>query len=64
MQKLSNIFGSYLPEDNDKDTIVAIPFPAGEKAINSLCQVSKLHQVGQLLPLEGHQGCTTNQNKQ
>ena len=26
VQKLSNIFGSYLPEDDDKDAIMSIPF--------------------------------------
>jgi len=32
--KISNIFGSYSLEDNNKDTIVAIPFPTNGKAIN------------------------------
>ena len=34
VQKLSNISSSYLPEDNDKDTIVLIPFPVEKKAVN------------------------------
>ena len=34
VQKLSNIFGSYTPEDNDEDAIVAISFPNEGKAVN------------------------------
>jgi len=34
VQKLSNIFGSYSPEDNDKNAIIFIPFPHNRKAIN------------------------------
>ena len=34
VQKLSNIFGSYSPEDNDEDTIVSIPFPSDGKAVD------------------------------
>ena len=33
VQKLSNIFGSYSPEDDDEDAIVAIPFPSDGKAV-------------------------------
>ena len=34
VQKLSNIFRSYSSKDNDKNTIVAIPFPNDSKAID------------------------------
>jgi len=34
VQKLSNLFGSYSPEDDDEDAIVAIPFPNDGKAVN------------------------------
>ena len=34
VQKLSNLFGSYSPEDDDKDAIVAISFPNNGKAVN------------------------------
>jgi len=34
MQKLSNIFSSYSPENNNEDTIIAISFPNNSKAIN------------------------------
>jgi len=34
VQKLSNIFGFYLPKDDDDDVIVAIPFPNDGKAID------------------------------
>jgi len=34
MQKLSNIFGLYSPEDNDKDAIIAIYFPNDGKTID------------------------------
>jgi len=33
IQKLSNIFGSYLPKDDDEDAIVSIPFSPDGKAI-------------------------------
>jgi len=33
VQKLSNIFGLYSPEDENKDAIVAIPFSNDEKAV-------------------------------
>jgi len=32
VQRLSNIFGSYSPEDDDEDAIVSIPFPHDRKA--------------------------------
>jgi len=32
VQRLSNIFRSYSPEDNDKDAIIAIPFPYDRRA--------------------------------
>ena len=41
VQKLSNIFGLYSPEDNDKDTIMAIPFPNDSKAVNYFIHFSK-----------------------
>jgi len=41
VQKLSNLFGSYLPEDDNKDAIVAIPFPNDGKAINYFIQFAK-----------------------
>jgi len=34
VQKLSNLFGSYSPEDNDEDAIATIPFHNDGKAIN------------------------------
>ena len=34
VQKLSNIFGSYSPKDDDEDAIIAIPFPNDGKAID------------------------------
>jgi len=34
IQKLSNLFGSYSPEDDDEDTIIAIPFPVEGKVVN------------------------------
>jgi len=34
VQKLSNLFGSYSPEDNDEDAIATIPFYNDGKAIN------------------------------
>jgi len=33
VQKLSNIFGLYSPKDDNKDAIVAIPFPNDRKAV-------------------------------
>lgn len=33
VQKLFNIFGSYSPEDDNKNAIVAIPFPNNKKAV-------------------------------
>jgi len=41
VQKLSNIFGSYSPEDDDKDALVAIPFPNDEKAVNYFIHFTK-----------------------
>ena len=41
VQKLSNLFGSYLLEDNDKDTIVTISFHNDGKAINYFIQFAK-----------------------
>ena len=41
IQKLLNIFGSYLPEDDDKDTIVSIPFPNDGRAVNYFIQFAK-----------------------
>jgi len=41
VQKLSNIFGSYSPEDDDEDAIIAIPFPNDNKAINYFIQFAK-----------------------
>jgi len=41
VQKLSNLFGSYSPEDNDEDAIVAIPFPNDGKAVNYFIQFAK-----------------------
>jgi len=41
VQKLSNIFGSYLPEDDDENTIVAIPFPPDGKAVTYFIQFAK-----------------------
>jgi len=34
IQKLSNIFGSYFLEDDDKNAIIAILFPNKGKAVN------------------------------
>jgi len=41
VQKLSNIFGSYSPEDDDEDAIVAIPFPHDGKPTNYFIQFAK-----------------------
>ena len=41
VQKLSNLFGSYSPEDDDEDAIVAIPFPNDGKAVNYFIQFAK-----------------------
>ena len=41
VQKLSNLFGSYSPEDDDEDAIVAIPFPTEGKAVNYFIQFAK-----------------------
>jgi len=41
MQKLSNLFGSYLPEDDNEDAIVAIRFPPNSKAVNYFIQFTK-----------------------
>jgi len=34
VQRLSNVFGSYSPEDDDKDAIITIPFPHNRRAVN------------------------------
>lgn len=41
VQKLSNLFGSYSPEDDNEDAIIAIPFPNNSKAINYFIQFAK-----------------------
>jgi len=41
VQKLSNLFRSYSPEDDDKDAIVAILFPNDGKAVNYFIQFAK-----------------------
>jgi len=41
VQKLSNIFRSYSPEDDNKDAIVAIPFPPDGKAVTYFIQFAK-----------------------
>jgi len=41
VQKLSNIFGLYLPKDNDEDAIVSIPFPPDGKAVTYFIQFAK-----------------------
>jgi len=41
VQKLSNLFRSYSPEDDDEDAIVAIPFPNDGKAVNYFIQFAK-----------------------
>ena len=41
MQKLSNIFRSYSPEDDDEDVIVAIPFSNDGKAVDYFIRFAK-----------------------
>ena len=41
VQKLSNTFGSYSPEDDDEDAIATIPFPHDGKAVNYFIQFAK-----------------------
>jgi len=41
VQKLSNLFGSYSPEDDNEDAIVAIPFSNDGKAVNYFIQFAK-----------------------
>ena len=41
IQKLSNIFGSYTSENNNKNTIIAILFPYNKKAMTYLIQFAK-----------------------
>jgi len=41
VQKLSNIFGFYSPEDDDKDAIVSIPFPSDGKAVDYFIHFAK-----------------------
>jgi hypothetical protein len=41
VQKLTNLFGSYSPEDDDEDAIVAIPFPHDGKAATYFIEFAK-----------------------
>jgi len=41
VQQLSNVFGSYSPEDDDKDAIVAIPFSYDGRATNYFIHFAK-----------------------
>jgi len=41
IQKLSNLFGSYSPENDNEDAIVAIPFPNNGKTVNYFIQFAK-----------------------
>jgi len=41
IQKLTNMFGSYSPEDNDEDAIISLSFSSEEKAINYFIQFAK-----------------------
>jgi len=41
MQKLSDVFGSYSPEDNDENAIMAITFSNKGKAVNYFIQFVK-----------------------
>jgi len=41
VQKLSNTFGSYSPEDDNENAIVSIPFPHDGKAVNYFIQFTK-----------------------
>ena len=41
VQKLSNLFGFYSPEDDDEDALVAISFPNNGKAVNYFIQFAK-----------------------
>ena len=41
VQKLSNVFGSYTPEDDDKDAIITISFPLEGKAVTYFIQFAK-----------------------
>lgn len=41
IQKPSNVFGFYSPEDNNEDTIMVIPFPNNGKAVNYFIQFAK-----------------------
>jgi len=41
VQKLSNVFGLYIPEDDNKDAIVAIPFPPEDKTVTYFIQFAK-----------------------
>jgi len=41
VQKLSNLFGSYSPEDDNEDAIVAIPFLNSSKTVNYFIQFAK-----------------------
>jgi len=41
VQKLSNLFGLYSPENNDEDAIMAIRFFSNSKAVNYFIQFAK-----------------------
>ena len=41
VQKLSNVFGSYSPEDDNEDAIVAITFSNKGQAVNYFIQFTK-----------------------
>jgi len=41
VQKLSNLFGSYSPEDDDENAIIAISFPNNGKTVNYFIQFAK-----------------------
>jgi len=41
VQKLLNIFGSYSPEDDDEDAIIAIPFLPDSKVVTYFIQFAK-----------------------
>jgi len=41
VQKLSNVFGFYFPEDDNEDAIMAIPFPNDGKAVSYFIQFAK-----------------------
>jgi len=49
IQKFSNIFSFYSPEDDDEDALVGIPFPSDGKAVSYFIHFCKIHE---LYPLE------------